>query len=75
MEETKLNSLQLNDNVKRTSELCKAKDIHSEWYRRWCSEIKEVPRFHRKQWEFAYILQALWERGCMEKGKRVWSLQ
>lgn len=70
MDERKLNISPVNNNTKRISELCKAKDIHSEWYRRWCGEIKEVPRFHRKQWEFAYILQALWERGCMEKGKR-----
>jgi hypothetical protein len=70
MEEKHLNIPPVINKAKRVSELCKAKDTHSEWYRRWCSEIKEEPRFHRKQWEFAYILQALWERGCMEKGKK-----
>ncbi len=70
MDEKDLNILPVINNAKRISDLCKAKDIHSDWYRRWCSEIKEEPRFHRKQWEFAYILQTLWERGCMEKGKK-----
>lgn len=54
---------------KRRSELCKAKDIQSEWYRRWCTELDETPNFHRKQWEFLYVAQALWERGCLAPGK------
>ena len=56
--------------TKRKSELCKAKDFRTEWYRRWIQEMNEPPRFHRKQWEFAYIMQALWERRCIKKGKR-----
>lgn len=52
------------------SELCKAEHLQTEWYRRWCNELREEPRFHRKQWEFVYIMQALWERGCIEKGKK-----
>jgi hypothetical protein len=70
MKEGKVSITQDIIQTKRISELCKAKDIHSDWYRRWCSEIKEEPRFHRKQWEFAFILQALWERGCIESGKK-----
>lgn len=70
MKERQLRISSVNIKAKRISELCKAKDTHTEWYRRWCSEIKEEPRFHRKQWEFAYILQALWERGCIGKGKK-----
>jgi hypothetical protein len=46
---------------KRRSELCKAKDFSREWYKRWCKEMGEEPNFHRKQWEFVYIMQALWE--------------
>ncbi len=56
------------DGDKRLSEICKAKDYYTDWYKRWCSEISETPRFHRKQWEFAYIMQALWERGCIAEG-------
>lgn len=55
---------------KRKSSLCKAADIRSDWYRRWCGELNEAPRFHRKQWEFVYVMQALWERGCIAPGKK-----
>ncbi|MCX6318504.1 MAG: class I SAM-dependent methyltransferase [Bacteroidetes bacterium] len=60
----------MTDFGRRRSELCKAQDFHSNWYKRWCTEMKESPNLHRKQWEFIYILQALWERGCLEPGKR-----
>lgn len=55
---------------KRKSELCKAIDMQADWYKRWCHELKEEPKFHRKQWEFVYVMQALWERGCIEQGKK-----
>lgn len=58
------------EHYKRRSELCKAKDFYATWYKRWCNELKERPNFHRKQWEFVYIMQALWERGCIAEGKR-----
>ncbi|MDR2667397.1 MAG: methyltransferase domain-containing protein [Holosporales bacterium] len=32
--------------------------------------IKESPRMHRKQWEFVYIAQALYENGMLASGKR-----
>jgi cyclopropane fatty-acyl-phospholipid synthase-like methyltransferase len=32
-------------------------------YAYWCAAIGEVPRYHRKQWEFCYILQALARSG------------
>jgi hypothetical protein len=56
--------------LNRKSELCKARDWQSEWYSRWCKELNEPAKFHRKQWEYAYIMQALWERGCIGKGKK-----
>src|SRR5689334_10839420 len=55
---------------RRKSELCKAEHIHSDWYARWCNELKEEPRYHRKQWEYAYIMQSLWERDCIGNGKK-----
>lgn len=55
---------------KRRSELCKAMDYKTAWYKRWCDELSEIPNFHRKQWEFIYIMQALWERGCIAKNKK-----
>lgn len=54
---------------KRRSELCKAMDYKATWFKRWCNELDEEPNFHRKQWEFVYIMQALWERGCITKNK------
>lgn len=58
------------DNGKRRSELCKAKDYYQDWYIHWCNVLGEKPNFHRKQWEYVYVLQALWERGCLQEGKR-----
>lgn len=55
---------------KRISELCKAQDMQADWYKSWCKALNEEPRYHRKQWEYVYILQALWERGCIQKGKK-----
>jgi len=54
----------------RRSELCKAMDFKAGWFKRWCAELDEQPNFHRKQWEFVYIMQALWERGCIARGKK-----
>lgn len=69
-EQRKWNTGLQTDFGKRRSELCKAKDFSREWYKRWCKEMREEPNFHRKQWEFIYIMQALWERGCLQSGKR-----
>ncbi|MEO5984396.1 MAG: hypothetical protein ABIP80_02755, partial [Ferruginibacter sp.] len=57
------------DHGQRRSELCKAMDYHSTWFKRWCDELSELPNFHRKQWEFIYVMQSLWERGCLAEGK------
>ncbi len=54
----------------RRSELCKAMDFKAGWFKRWCAELDEQPNFHRKQWEFVYIMQALWERGCIAREKK-----
>lgn len=58
------------DRGKRISELCKAQDWYTDWYKRWVAEIKEPARFHRKQWEFVYVMQSLWERSCIAYGKK-----
>lgn len=70
MQERIWNSTLVQENTKRKSELCKAKDWQAEWFKRWCHEMKDPIRFHRKQWEFVYVMQALWERGCIAKGKK-----
>lgn len=55
---------------KRRSELCKAMDFKAHWFKRWCDELDERPNFHRKQWEFVYIMEALWERNCIQEDKQ-----
>lgn len=70
LQERKWNNELVADHGKRRSELCKAKDFQQDWYKRWCGVLGETPNFHRKQWEYVYILQALWERDCIREGKR-----
>ena len=70
MSERKWNISLQQDAGRRRTELCKAQDFHTGWYKRWCAEMNEKPRFHRKQWEFVYNMQALWERGCIGPGKK-----
>jgi hypothetical protein len=36
----------------------------------WCNRLREMPRWHRKLWEFVVICQALWERGMLRAGRR-----
>jgi SAM-dependent methyltransferase len=45
------------------SQLCTASQFQELVYNELCAEIDEVPRFHRKQWEFAYILSVLKKHG------------
>src|SRR5215470_8377196 len=45
-------------------------DLESDWVAYWASELKVPVVFHRKLWELAYVLQALWEHGCLQPGKR-----
>lgn len=45
-------------------------DLESNWLAYWASELKVPVVFHRKLWELAYVLQALWEHGCIAQGKR-----
>lgn len=53
-----------------TSSLCKQADFLTDHHRKWCALIKETPRFHRKQWEFVYILESLKQQGVISEGKR-----
>lgn len=68
-ERTWINGL-IQDRGMRRSELCKAQDFHQDWYAGWCGILGEKPNFHRKQWEYVYVMQALRERGCIQEGKR-----
>ena len=52
------------------SQLCTRSQFDDPLYARWCSLLRETPRLVRKQWEWVYILQALWDRGVMRAGAR-----
>lgn len=45
-------------------------DMESEWFAHWMTELKVPIVFHRKLWEFGYVLQSLWQNGALEPGKR-----
>lgn len=52
------------------SQACTQSQMEEAHYSHWCSLIREQPRMHRKQWEFAYILQALHMHDMVEEGRR-----
>ncbi|WGS88445.1 methyltransferase domain-containing protein [Methylomonas sp. UP202] len=45
-------------------------DIESPWFVYWCNQIKAAPIYHRKLWEFAFLLQILHERSLLGKNIR-----
>jgi SAM-dependent methyltransferase len=52
------------------SSLCQQVYFTLDQYRYWAAAIKGRPRFMRKQWEFFFIAQTLFERGLLQPGKR-----
>jgi Domain of unknown function (DUF4214) len=53
-----------------TSRVCQQADFVLDAYRYWMNAIGEVPKFHRKQWEFFFVAQALHERKMLVSGSR-----
>lgn len=53
-----------------SSQLCTQAQFDSERFSYWVNELHEPKRYHSKQWEYAFILQALSERGLLAHGKR-----
>lgn len=53
-----------------SSTLCQQVHFGLDQYRFWARAMKEEPKFLRKQWEFVYIAQALYERGLLCPGSR-----
>jgi hypothetical protein len=49
-------------------------DIEARWCRGWCAALHERPRYHRRLWESAFVLQALFEGGGQEPGASVLAL-
>jgi SAM-dependent methyltransferase len=50
--------------------LCTQARHESAAFRWWAQQMREPHRLHRKQWEFCYIAQALFERGKLAPGRR-----
>lgn len=53
-----------------SSKPCTQEDMESDWCAYWLSRLHSPVIFHRKLWEFAFILQVLWQHGHLEGGKR-----
>jgi len=53
-----------------TSTLCQQAHFGYDQYRYWSRALKESPKFYRKQWEFVFIAQSLFERGYLTAGKK-----
>lgn len=43
-------------------------DMESDWLAYWSSQLKVPVVFHRKLWEHAYLLQAVYEHGFLKEG-------
>jgi hypothetical protein len=52
------------------SRLCRARDVESPWLHHWCHRLGMAPIYHRKVWEDAFVVQALWEAGMLAPGRR-----
>jgi hypothetical protein len=49
---------------------CTQAGLQSEILQQWVPRLREVPKLHRKLWEYCYICQALFERDMLRPGRR-----
>jgi hypothetical protein len=52
------------------SQACQQRDIECDWFLYWCQQLHIPVVYHRKFWEFCYILQALYEHDCLTPGRK-----
>jgi 2-polyprenyl-3-methyl-5-hydroxy-6-metoxy-1,4-benzoquinol methylase len=52
------------------SKPCTQEDMESDWVAHWCGQLHTPVVFHRKLWELAYVLQAIYENGHMREGAK-----
>jgi SAM-dependent methyltransferase len=45
-------------------------DVESPWFVHWCQQLKAAPIYHRKLWEFAFLLQALFDQKKLNAGHK-----
>jgi SAM-dependent methyltransferase len=43
-------------------------DMESAWFAYWCKQLKIAPIYHRKIWEYAFVLQCLHDHGLLHEG-------
>jgi len=60
----------LNIPLSCTSQLCNQYFWKFPFYQYWCEKIKELPKMHRKQWEYVYVAQVLYENGFLKQGSK-----
>lgn len=53
-----------------TSKLSTQADIESDWFAHWCSELHLPLMYHRKMWEFAWMMQVVHDHGLLRPGVR-----
>ncbi len=44
--------------------------IESDWAAHWCAELKIPVVFHRKVWEYCFVMQCLYEADMLQPGRR-----
>jgi SAM-dependent methyltransferase len=49
--------------AKLKPKLCNQDDFATDWLLYWCQELRTVPYYHRKLWEFCYICQVVFAEG------------
>jgi FkbM family methyltransferase len=52
------------------SRACTQDQLQTQEYAAWCRMMHDVPRHHRKQWEFVFVADALHRMGALHPGSR-----
>lgn len=52
------------------SKPCVQADLESDWAAHWAHELQSALLYHRKLWEYLYVLQAIYEHGHIRPGTR-----
>lgn len=52
------------------STICRQDSFEQPHFAYWARRIGEGVRYHRKLWEFVFVLQSLWERGVIKPGAK-----
>jgi hypothetical protein len=52
------------------SGVCRQLHFSTDEFRYWMGALGDVPGMHRKQWEYFYVAQVLFERGMLAPGKK-----